>query len=322
MMKNKHLVLFTLAGLWAIAMVGCKPYIDVEETCKDIAHTTLLGTDSVQAGVFVDGYNTRVVEYRFLPDQKATRTEMVFGDGVYEPAQAVNMSYLFTDYAEGHAGFHVLFTPEDANVAPYTALFLEGNLAEDNYVLSETRTFLAPLQTVITTLPNTAWEYHDTTLLVNITITKYMDTTINKTVTPNGIVRDTVITEKTKEERDTLGNECILDIQLALDRDKDTYANTGVWEYKFLRYKVNADKTGAELAESADKRYTITHWGINSIATDQKFVVKAQTDNAEESELTLSFGKFRPDKGSTDLTYTNQISPDSVATNKLTFTIK
>ena len=312
MMKNKHLVLVAIAGLFAWAVVGCKPQIDVEETCKDIAHTTLLGTDSVQAGVIVEGNSVRVIEYRFLPEQKATRTEMLFGDCVYEPAQTINLSYALADYADAKAGLHLLFTPEDANRAPYETLFFEGTLTEGDYVLPTKLGRIAYLQSVIAALPNTAWECHDTAkLIIDVT---YMDTVINKTVTPGGVVRDTVITEKTK--KDTLGIASTLDIRFALNRDANTLANTGEWDYKYFENKINADSTGVVPNDTAimEKTFQIKSWNITSVTTDQRFVVNALTDSQEEPAITMSFAKCQPAKGTTDMTYSNLVKEETVNT--------
>ncbi|MGN1239581.1 MAG: hypothetical protein ACI4TV_01750, partial [Paludibacteraceae bacterium] len=50
-----------------------------------------------------------------------------------------------------------------------------------------------------------------------------------------------------------------------------------------------------------EKHYQLLHWCVSELTTNQKFVVAAQTDNAEDPIITLTFSKFRPDKGTTEV---------------------
>lgn len=304
MMKNKLLALTLFAAFFALATVGCKPDVDVENTCKDIAQSTMIGTDSVFSGYFVEDNSVlRIIEYHFLSDVAATRTEMLFGDGVYEPAATVEYSYAMDDYKEANAGLKVVFTPKDNSAQPIEALFFEGTLTEGSRVLTLKTARIAAMQELMGTLPNTAWEFHDTTLLVLKDTITYMDTVINKTVTPGGVIRDTVISKKTKELADTLGYETILDVYFSLNRDAQTLANTGKYDYNYVLNVPNADSTDVVKSDTAcvEKHYQLLHWGLSDLTTSQKFVVAAQTDNAEDSVVILTFSKFRPGKGTTEV---------------------
>lgn len=304
MMRNKLLALTLFAAFFALATVGCKSDVDVENTCKDIAQSTMIGTDSVFSGYFVEDNNVlRIIEYHFLSDDAATRTEMLFGDGVYVPAATVEYSYVMGDYNEANAGVKVVFTPKDNNAQPIEALFFEGTLTEGSRVLTLKTGRVAAMQELMGTLPNTAWEFHDTTLLVLKDTITYMDTVINKTVTPGGVIRDTVITKKTKVLADTLGYETILDVSFSLNRNAQTLANTGKYDYNYVLNVPNADSTDVVKSdtECVEKHYQLLHWCVSELTTNQKFVVAAQTDNAEEPIVTLTFSKFRPDKGTTEV---------------------
>ncbi len=304
MMRNKLLVLTLFAAFFALATVGCKSDVDVENTCKDIAQSTMIGTDSVFSGYFVENNNVlHIIEYHFLSDDAATRTEMLFGDGVYVPAATVEYSYVMGDYNEANAGVKVVFTPKDNGAQTIETLFFEGTLTEGERVLTLKTGRVAALQELVGTLPNTAWEFHDTTLLVLKDTITYMDTVINKTVTPGGVIRDTVITKKTKELADTLGYETILDVSFSLNRDAQTLANTGKYDYNYVLNVPNADSTDVVKSDTAcvEKHYQLLHWFVSELTTNQKFVVAAQTDNAEEPIVTLTFSKFRPDKGTTEV---------------------
>ena len=304
MMRNKLLVLSLFAAFFAIATVGCKPDVDVESTCKDIAQSTMIGTDSVFAGFFVeDGNVLHIIEYHFLSGETATRTEMLFGDGVYVPANTVEYTYVMGDYNEANVGVKINFTPKDNSAQPIEALFFEGTFTEGDRVLTLKTGRVAALQELMGTLPNTAWEYHDTTLLVLVDTITFMDTVINKKVTPGGVIRDTVITKKTKELKDTIGYKTILDISFALNRDAQTLANTGKYDYNYVLNVPNADSTDVVKADTAcvEKHYQLLHWGLSDLTTSQKFAVAAQTDNANDSVITFTFGKFRPDKGTTEV---------------------
>ena len=304
MMRNKLLVLTLFAAFFAIATIGCKSDVDVENTCKDIAQNTMIGTDSVFSGYFVeDNGALRIIEYHFLSEDAATRTEMLFGDGVYVPAATAEYSYSMGEYSEANAGVKVVFTPKDNSAQPIEALFFKGTLTEGDRVLTLKTARIAAMQELMGTLPNTAWEFHDTTLLVLRDTITFMDTVINKTVTPGGVIRDTVITEKTKELADTLGYETILDVAFSLNRDAQTFANTGKYDYSYVHNVPNADSTDVVKDDKAcvEKHYQFLHWGVSELTTNQKFVVSAHTDNAEEPLVTLSFSKFRPEKGTTEV---------------------
>ena len=84
MMKNKLFLSLLFSLTLGLVLVACKPEVEVFESSKKIANATLLGTDSIRSGGIVSGTSMKVVEYQFLPENKAIRTEKTVGDGVYK----------------------------------------------------------------------------------------------------------------------------------------------------------------------------------------------------------------------------------------------
>ena len=148
-MKNKLFISLLFTLIIGSLLVSCKPEVEVFESSKKIANATLIGTDSVRSGGVVSGASIKVVEYKFLPDYKAVRTESTFGDGVYEAPTSMNLSYAM-EYAENNVGLNITFTPEDAEIAPFVVHFNENVMIENGTdTLSETMAKLANLEKIM-----------------------------------------------------------------------------------------------------------------------------------------------------------------------------
>lgn len=288
MMKNKLFVSLLFALTLGFVLVSCKPEVEVFESSKKIANATLIGTDSIRAGGVVDGAKFTVVEYKFLPNNKAIRTESTFGDGVYEAPSAMNLSYTM-EYAKDYVGLNITFTPEDG--APFDVYFNENVLIENGTdTLSETVAQLANLEKIKNDLPNTTWYFKDSTLWIDTTVvdTIKMTITSSRVPGPNGrpiIVKDTTYDTLQYELYDTLGTMTYTNIEFSLNRDANTLANNGHYYYEYSEYT----KDSVKVAENSILKDYDATWGLYSIMTARRFGVRMMSkDNKQQDDLAIS----------------------------------
>lgn len=301
-MKNK---LFIPAFvLLIVGMAACKPNpVDVFGTNKEVAQATMIGTDSVRSGAIVSGLDLRVVEYKFLPNGKAVRTETTVGDGVYKPVDSLYFASYVMEYAKNYVGMNVTFTPEDAEKAPITVYFNEDMLIENGTdTLSEQVAKVTHVATVMEALPNTTWFYVDSTLWIDTT---KVDTIIYDTtytikrdpVTNRPIGKDTLITSKTLkyEIYDTLGIKDYTNIEIMVKRD-DKLANVGHL-YQKTYHTSNTNGVIAVIDSlSINKDYDF-RWGLYSITTARRFGLRTLSANEKKLQEDFSISLYDLKKG-------------------------
>lgn len=289
-MKNKLFcsLLFTL--IIGSLLVSCKPEVEVFESSKKIANATLIGTDSVRSGGVVSGASIKVVEYKFLPDYKAIRTESTFGDGVYEAPKSMNLSYVM-EFAENNVGLNITFTPENVEVAPFVVYFNENVMIENGTdTLSETMTKLANLEKIMADLPNTTWYFKDSTLWIDTTKvdTIIMKITSSRVPGPNGkpmIVKDTTYDTLQYELYDTIGTMIYNEVEFTVKRDAKTLANTGHYYYEHSEYT----KDSVLVKEKSILKDYDAHWGLYSITTARRFGLRMiAEDKKQQDDLAIS----------------------------------
>lgn len=289
-MKNKLFISLLFTLIIGSLLVSCKPEVEVFESSKKIANATLIGTDSVRSGGVVSGASIKVVEYKFLPDYKAVRTESTFGDGVYEAPTSMNLSYAM-EYAENNVGLNITFTPEDAEIAPFVVHFNENVMIENGTdTLSETMAKLANLEKIMADLPNTTWYFKDSTLWIDTT---EVDTIIMKIISsrvpgPNGrpmIVKDTTYDTLQYELYDTIGTMIYDKVEFIINRDAKTLANTGHYYYEHSEYT----KDSVLIKEKSILKDYDAHWGLYSITTARRFGLRMiAEDNKQQDDLAIS----------------------------------
>lgn len=296
MTKNKPFIFFLLAASAALGFMACTPKVDVEGSCKKVAVATLLGTDSVRSGVLTDGMKMTLVEYRFLPDNKAVRTATVFGDGVYEAPSSVNLSYQVGGYAEMNAGLTIVFTPENADIEPYEVKFFENVIIENGKdTLADQLAKVNNFAKLLTTFPDTTvWEYEKTHLYIDEV--SYLDTLITKKTIKGEdgqkkVVVDTTILQKTR--KDTVGIQQYVHSTLSFRRDAGTLANTGHYYYESVSYTKPDSVTPAQTIDSlcVYKDYDF-RWNFTTVITARQFRVATVAENADKERLTFSMFKY------------------------------
>ena len=289
-MKNKLFISLLFTLIIGSLLVSCKPEVEVFESSKKIANATLIGTDSVRSGGVVSGASIKVVEYKFLPDYKAVRTESTFGDGVYEAPTSMNLSYAM-EYAENNVGLNITFTPEDAEIAPFIVHFNENVMIENGTdTLSETMAKLANLEKIMADLPNTTWYFKDSTLWIDTTKvdTIIMKITSSRVPGPNGrpmIVKDTTYDTLQYELYDTIGTMIYDKVEFIINRDAKTLANTGHYYYEHSEYT----KDSVLVKEKSILKDYDARWGLYSITTARRFGLRMMAeDNKQQDDLAIS----------------------------------
>ncbi len=295
MTKNKPFIFFLLAASFLSGFIACTPKIDVEGSCKKVAVATLLGTDSVRSVAMTDGLKITLVEYKFLPDNKAVRTTTTFGDGIYETPTSMNLSYQVGEYAEMNAGLLLLFTPEDSSIEPYEAKFFENMLIENGKdTLTDQTAKVDNFEKLLTTFPDTVvWEFEKKTLYIDYI--PYLDTIISrKVIIVDGkkkSVKDTTILQKTR--KDTLGVQRYVHSTLSFRRDANTLANTGHYMYEEVAYTKPDSVTPAQKIDSlCINKECDMHWNFTSVITARQFHVVAIADDASKEKLTFKMFKY------------------------------
>ena len=290
-MKNKLFVSLLFSLTLGLVLVACKPEVEVFESSKKVANATLIGTDSVRSGGVVSGTNIKVVEYKFLPENKAVRTESTFGDGVYEAPTSMNLSYVM-EYAEDYVGINITFTPENAENEPFVVYFNENVLIENGTdTLSDMMAKLANLEKIMADLPATTWTYSDSTLWIDTTKLDSVKMTIISSRQPDPvtgkpvIIKDTTYDTISYELYDTIGTMMYTKVEFTINRDANTLANTGHYFYEYSMY----DREAVKIDSLSTLKDFDARWGLYSITTARRFGVRMiSEDKKQQEDLAIS----------------------------------
>lgn len=292
-MKNKLFLSLLFSLTLGLVLVACKPEVEVFESSKKVANATLIGTDSIRSGGVVSGTNIKVVEYKFLPENKAVRTESTFGDGVYEAPASMNLSYVM-EYAENNVGLNITFTPDNVEAAPFVVYFNENVMIENGTdTLSETMAKLANLEKIMADLPGTIWYFNDSTLWIDTTKvdTIIMKITSSRVPGPNGkpmIVKDTTYDTLQYELYDTIGTMIYDKVEFTINRDANTLANTGHYYYEHSEYT----KDSVLVKDKSILKDYDARWGLYSITTARRFGVRMVSEDADKQQDDLAISLY------------------------------
>lgn len=291
MTKNKPFIFLLLATLLVTGLFSCTPKYDIAEDCKKTALATILGSDSVRSGTLLDGMTMTLVEYRFLPDNKAVRRTTTFGDGVQKDSTSMNLSYKMDEYGEMGVGVAILFAPEDSSVEPFKVKFMNNVLIEnDTDTLTDQMAKVDNFDKILSTFPNTTWEYNKTDLYV--IDTTVIDTQYVKTrVGPKEFRVDTVITEK--QIKDTLGIKQITTSTLSFFRNPATLVNTGHYKFDYVFYQRGDTVPVDSLCVHRD--YDL-HWNFTSVITARQFNLVTEAMDDSKEKLTFNMFKYTAGK--------------------------
>lgn len=291
MTKNKPFIFLLLATLLVTGLFSCTPKYDIAEDCKKTALATILGSDSVRSGTLLDGMTMKLVEYRFLPDNKAVRRTTTFGDGVQKDSTSMNLSYKMDEYGEMGVGVAILFTPEDSSVEPFKVKFMNNVLIENETdTLTDQMAKVDNFDKILSTFPNTTWEYNKADLY--IIDTTVMDTQLVKTIIgPKKFRVDTIIQEK--QIKDTLGIKQITTSTLSFFRNPATLVNTGHYKFDYVFYQIGDTVPVDSLCVHKD--YDL-HWNFTSVITARQFNLVTVAEDESKEKLTFNMFKYNAGK--------------------------
>ena len=291
MMKNKLFVSLLCSLTLGLALVACQPEVETFESSEKIANATLIGTDSVRSGAIVSGTTMKVVEYKFLSENKAVRTVSTFGDGLYEAPVSMNLSYEM-EYAKDYVGLNITFTPENAENEPFVVYFNENVIVENGTdTLPDVMAKLANLEKVMADLPNTTWSYEDSKLWIDTTKLDSVKVTITSSRIPDPvtgrptIVKDTVYDTVQYELYDTIGTMMYTKVEFTVNRDDKTLANTGHYYYEYSMY----DRGAVKIDSLSTLKDFDARWGLYSLTTARRFGVRmVSEDKKQQEDLAIS----------------------------------
>lgn len=297
MMKNKLFIpLFILT--MGFGLVACQPEVDVLGINQDIAQGTLIGTDSARSVCFVTGTTMRIVEYKFLPDNKATRTECIFGDGL-NTSNSVKYSYVMDFMANGY-GCSLLFTPEDANAEPINVDFI-GNVLFENGgdTITDVTSKCDKLSQIASQLSNSKWIHVDSALWID-TIPVFdsikIDTVIESKIVGfrpgvGPIIKiDTIIKQDSifRDSLDIIGIKRYERTEISFNRDENTFANTGSYSYSYEEFTRDSVKVDS-VAKYMNKDY---RWGLANISTGRRFGIRTISDDEKKDTVDYAISLF------------------------------
>ncbi len=290
--KLTHFILLAASVVWGLS--SCQQKIDVVDSCKDVAIATMIGSDSVRSGVILSGLNMTVIDYKFLPDNKAVRTTTSFGDGTYEAPASMNLSYSAGEFGDLNAGLSVLFTPEDASIEPFYVKFMDNMIIENGTdTLTDQMAKVDNFGKILSTFPNSTWEYNNTAYYIDTIVTTKIDTTVIKTPTPSGIIRDTIYDTIRTEKHDTMGIYYRTQVEISFNRDESTLANLGHYKYDYIVRTKPDSVTPAKDIDSlcVHKDYDM-RWNFSSVITARQFNLFTIAENEDKERLSFSMFKY------------------------------
>lgn len=297
MMKNKLFIPLFLLTM-GFGLVACQPDVDVLGINMDIAKETLVGgSDSARSVCLASGTTLKIIEYKFLPDSKATRTECIFGDGLQE-SKTVKYSYVM-EFAEKNYGLNLTFTPEDAEASPLDVYFAGNVLIEKGGdTITDVNSKCDKLETITSQLCNTTWYYKDSTLWADTTqVFDYLKVdTILKSVIgivngKPGIIRvDTTFVKDSifKDSIVIVGVKSYNSIELTFNRDSESFENTGLYSSEHAEFTKDLVKVDS-VSTSISKKY---RWGLSSISTGRRFGIRTISDDENKEIVDYAISLF------------------------------
>lgn len=259
----------------------------------DSVRNALVGSvDSVRSVCIVTGTTMKIIEYRFLPDSKATRTECIFGDGLQE-SKSVTYSYHILGFVENN-GYQISFIPIDEGEA-MDVYFVDNVLIENSGdTITDLYSKCDKLESIVNQLSNTTWYYKDSTLWMDtVLMLDYirLDTTLSLVFGivngKPGIVRiDTIITQDSvfKYSITEAGVRSYDLIELSFNRDPYSFSNTGSYFYEHAEFT----KELVKIESASESTYTDYRWGLYYLVTGRRFGIRTISDDEEIVNYAIS----------------------------------
>jgi len=292
-MKNKLLVSVFAAVVGAFALTSCETKTNVMGLCDDIVKESL--HKNPRSLVKIDGQKITIYEYEFMGgvnDNRLIYRSIGFGNGYNQPKTEEIQTYEYGEWGEANNSYILNVTPPSG--APYQLVYVGNALVMPNGIAvgGESSNNLARVEkfsSVLTTIPNTAWE--------STFKGKYvMDSVFRDSIRQIYIPPMTFITDTIKiwtGEMDTIAWDTTCYYSFSLNRDA-AYNNTGTFYVKSVSSKYNRE-TGKSDTLSVDELKYNYHWYFSDVTSSSKFVINLDND-AEEPGDTLSISKYKLDE--------------------------
>lgn len=292
-MKNKFLLTVFAAATAMFAFTSCETKSNVTDVCSDMVKESI--HKSVRSLVQVDGQSMTISEYEFpggVDDNRLVFRTLSFGNGVNKPKQVENLTYEYGEWQEKNTVFSLLVTPSTGE--PYT-LWYKGN----SLVSSDGRAHggegtnntarVEKWEKTLRSFPNTAWEGN---FRGEFVVDSIFEDSIRKTFIPPMTIRyDTIKVFKGKMDTINADTTCLC--RLVLNRDANTFANTGHYYAKSVRSKYDRATKQVTILHEEEKEFDCT-WYFSDLTSDSKFVITIKGTNSNEVEV-LNISKYKTD---------------------------
>lgn len=292
-MKNKFLLTVFAMAAAVFAFTSCETKSNVTDVCSDMVKESI--HKSVRSLVQLDGESMTISEYEFpgsVNDNKLLYRTISFGNGVNKPKQVENLTYEYGEWQEKNTVFTLLVTPSTGE--PYSLWYKSNSL-----VTADGRAFggegtnntarVEKWEKTLRSFPNTDWVGF---FRGEFVVDSVFEDSIRKTFIPPMTIRyDTIKVFKGK--MDTLNADTTCLCRLVLNRDANTFANTGHYYAKSVRSKYDRATQKVITISEEEKEYDCT-WYFSDLTSDSKFVITIKGTNSNEMDI-LSISKYKTD---------------------------
>lgn len=287
-MKNKLLVSVCSLALVAFGLTSCEPEnSNVTDVCTDLLKETM--HKSARSLDQLDGQTLRISEYEFLGgvnDNRLVFRTILFGNGAGEEKTVDSLTYEYGEWQNKNTDFTLLVTPREGD--PYTLVF-NGNTfrAPDGRVyggeaLVNNNARVEKWESIINTLPNTAWE-------VNYRGEFVLDSVFRDSVkiVPVPFPHEVII--KVFDHMDTVSADTTCLIRYEFRRDLTSKVNTGRLYRNGVRSHYDRQTKQKIIDNETEWEYNF-EWFFSEVSTDKKFNIStiSKTDGVDNQILKIS----------------------------------
>lgn len=292
-MKNKFLLTVFAMATAVFAFTSCETKSNVTDVCSDMVKESL--HKSARSLVQLDGQSMTVSEYEFpggVNDNRLVYRTLSFGNGVNKPKQIDTLTYEYGEWQEKNTVFTLFVTPRSGE--PYSLLYKSNSL-----VTSDGRAYggegtsntarVDKWEKTLRSIPNTDWEG---IFRGEFVVDSIFEDSIRKTFIPPMTIRyDTIKVFKGKMDTINADTTCLC--RLVLNRDANTFANTGHYYTKSVRSRYDRETQKVIIISEVEKEYDCT-WYFSDLTSDSKFVITLKGTNGNDVDV-LNISKYKTD---------------------------
>jgi hypothetical protein len=291
-MKNKLLVSAFAVGLAAFALTSCETKSNVTEVCTDMVKETLHKNARSLEQLDEQTQTLTIEEYDFLGginDNRLAYRSIAFGNGVAVPKTVDTLTYEYGEWVDHGTAFTLLVTPKVGD--PFTMIF-KGNafLMPDKRVFGGDATSnnarVEKWESVINSLPNTAWEA--TFKGEYVTDSVFRDSIRTTFIPPVTFIIDTI---PVFDHLDTVSADTTCYYRWEFKRDLTSQKNTGHLYRKGVRTKYDRATRQETIVKEEEKEFDF-EWYFSTVASDAKFSIALNNTTPAGEEQILNITKY------------------------------